>query len=243
MIAAVVQARMNSSRLPGKVLMTAAGRTMLEHLFARLSACRTLDSVVLATSDGEGDDRIAALAETRGWPLFRGSENDVLDRYYQTARAFAIDTVVRITADCPLIDPDVVDQAVDIYRSAPDQFDLVTNRHPLTFPDGLDVDVIPMRALEHAWRRASTPWQREHTIPYFWEARLRVHNFEHPGQLFWEHRWTLDYEEDFQLIRTVMEGLDQGPAVFRTAEILAFLAERPALSALNRRYIPERPAK
>jgi spore coat polysaccharide biosynthesis protein SpsF len=239
-IAAVVQARMNSTRLPGKVLMTAAGRTMLEHLFARLGACKTLDAVVLATSDGDGDDRIAALAEARGWFLFRGSEDDVLDRYYRTAKAFAIDTVVRITADCPLIDPDVVDLAVNIFQSAPDQFDLVTNRHPLTFPDGLDVDVIPLRALEHAWRFASTPWQREHTIPYFWEAGLRVHNFEHPDQLFWEHRWTLDYEEDFQLIRSVIEGLGRTPEMFRTAEILAFLAERPAVSALNRHHIPQR---
>ena len=236
-IGAIVQARMGS-RLPGKVLLEAAGKTLLEHLMGRLGESRRLDFIVVATSTSAQDDCIDALCRARRFVCFRGSEQDVLDRYYQAARAFRMDVVVRITADCPLIDPDVMDEIVGRFLDARGSYDLVTNRHPLTFPDGLDVDVMSFEGLSQAWANATTPAQREHTVPYFWEAGLRVLNVEHPANLFLTHRWTLDYWEDYLLIKAVLEALDRPGRAARMDEILAWLAAHPEVSGLNAHLLP-----
>ena len=238
MIGAIVQARMGSARLPGKVMLEAAGKPMLGHLLERLSAAQTVQSVIVATSTDPRDDVIARFCAARGTPVFRGSETDVLDRYYQAAWKFACSTVVRITADCPLVDPEIVDTMVVEFLSHRAEYDLVTNRHPLTFPDGLDLDVMSLRALAHAWRHAREPHQREHTVPYFWESGMRVRNVEHSEHLFARYRWTLDYPEDFALIARLFEALYEPGRVFPMREILAYLAEHPELSALNAKYLP-----
>jgi len=237
---AIIQARMNSNRLPGKVLMEAAGRPMLAHLLDRLERCETLETIVVATSTNDLDDSICEFGRSRGIKVFRGSETDVLDRYYQAARHAGLDVIVRITADCPLIDPFLVDQMVSWFLANHRHWDLVTNRHPLTFPDGLDLDVMSMEALDHVWRNASEPHQREHTIPFFWESGMRVYNWEDPRLLFWSQRWTLDYPEDYEVIRGIIEGLDRPGEPFTTEQILAFVAAHPEVSALNAKYIPIR---
>ena len=229
---------MGSSRLPGKVLLDLAGRPALVRLLERLERCRTLDAVIVATSTHERDDAIASVCESRGTPVFRGSETDVLDRYLQAANAFGVSTVVRVTADCPLIDPALLDEMVTFFSTRGDDFDLVTNRHPLTFPDGLDVDVMSRESLQRAAAEAETPHQREHVIPFFWEAGLRVHNFEDSDRLFDSHRWTLDYPEDYELIRRIYGGLQADHESFTTSDVLAFLASHPELSRLNAHRIP-----
>lgn len=234
---AIVQARMGSTRLPGKVMLTAAGKPLLGHLLERLSYCQTLQRVIVATSTCTRDDVIAEFGNSLGVPVFRGSETDVLDRYYQTAKKYELDIVVRVTSDCPLIDPALIDQQVEFFGQHRGEIDLLTNRHPLTFPDGLDFDVLPIESLELAWKRATEPRHREHTVPFFWDLGYRVHNFEDPQQLFNRHRWTLDYPEDYDLIRTVYEGLYQPDRLFSTAEILAFLSKNPELTSLNSAYI------
>jgi spore coat polysaccharide biosynthesis protein SpsF len=241
MVGAIVQARMGSSRLPGKVLMKAAGKPLLELLIERLRLARTLDTIVVATSTAPQDDAIVEFCNRLAVPTFRGSEHDLVDRYLSAANAFGIDVVVRITADCPLIDPAIVDTIVSRYLAEPNDHDLVTNRHPLTFPDGLDVDVMPIAALTHVWRHAAEPHQREHTLPFFWESGMRVLNIEHPGNLFTSERWTLDYAEDYQLIRAIFEGLYDAERPFGMSEVLTFLDNNPDLRAINAKYLPDAP--
>ena len=240
MITAIVQARMGSSRLPGKVLMRAAGQSMIEHLHERLSAAESIDGIVIATSCLAQDDPIAGLCQERGFTCFRGDEADVLDRYYRAGQAFNADPIVRVTADCPLIDPAIVDQAVALYRQHPGEYDLVTNRHPLTFPDGMDVNVMPFAALEQAWQSATAPFQREHVIPFFWETGKRVLNFEDPDRRFHRHRWTLDYPEDLRLISSVFEELLVPGAcrLFTMQDILACVERHPEWTDWNAKYIP-----
>lgn len=238
MIGAIVQARMGSTRLPGKVMREAAGQPMLGHLLERLEHARTVQTIVVATSTDPRDDPIARFCEARGTLVSRGSETDVLDRYYQAAWRHACSTVVRITADCPLLDPAIVDRLVREFVAHRDQYDLVTNRYPLTFPDGLDLDVFSLRALAHAWRHARAPHQREHVVPFFWESGMRVRNIVHPDDLFQRHRWTLDYPEDFALIARLLEALYEPERVVGMEEILAYLDDHPELCALNAMYLP-----
>jgi spore coat polysaccharide biosynthesis protein SpsF len=229
---------MGSTRLPGKVLKEAAGKPLLAHLLERLARARVLDRIVVATSTDGRDDAIAALCGRVGVGVFRGSETDVLDRYFRAAEEFGLDVIVRVTADCPLIDPEIVDEMVQFFLRNRGRFDLVTNRHPLTYPDGLDFDVLSREALAHAWRTATAPHHREHTVPFFWETGMRVHNFVDPENRFRRHRWTLDYPEDYELIRRIIEALHRDGERFGTCEILAFLEKNPELSSLNAKYIP-----
>jgi spore coat polysaccharide biosynthesis protein SpsF len=229
---------MGSTRFPKKVLLLAVGKPLLELLVERLSFCTTLDRLIVATSTDERDTPIAELCAAIGVPVFRGSEHDVLDRYVQASREYGLDVIVRITADCPLIDPALVDEMVRFFLEHEGEYDLVTNRHPLTFPDGLDVDVMAMSGLEHAWRHATEPHQREHTIPYFWDSGMRIFNFEDAENGFFHHRWTLDYPEDYELIRQVFEALYCKGTLFTTKEILDFLAMHPEISRLNACYLP-----
>ena len=238
MTGAIVQARMGSTRLPGKVLMTAAGKPMLGHLLSRLSFSRKLQKVVVATSTERRDDAIEACGKGIGIPVFRGSEKDVLDRYHGAAAQHALDVIVRIPADCPLIDPTLIDEMVSFFEVHDDEYDVVTNRHPRTFPDGLAFDVIHRKALDDAWARATEPHQREHVVPFFWECGYRVFNYEDPERNFRRHRWTLDYPEDFELIRRIFEALHRDGRLFTRHEILAYLDRHPDLPALNARYIP-----
>jgi spore coat polysaccharide biosynthesis protein SpsF len=240
---AIVQARMGSTRLPGKVLMTAAGKPLLGHLLDRLAFSRTLETVVVATSTEPADDAIVAYCRSRGCLVFRGSEKDVLDRFHGAAAAHSIEVVVRITADCPLIDPTLVDEMVLLFQRHRREFDVVTNRNPLTFPDGTDLDVLSRSALDEAWARATSPRHREHVVPFFWESGYRVFNHEDPAQNFWRHRWTLDYPEDFELIRRILEALHHDGSLFTRHDVLAYLERHPDLPAINAKYIPRRPAE
>lgn len=238
MIAAIVQARMGSTRLPGKVLMPAAGRPLLAHLLERLGRSRTVDRIVVATSVDQRDDPIVACCESLGVATFRGSENDVLDRYHGAAVSTGADLIVRVTADCPLVDPMIVDAMVQYAIDHDGEADLVTNRHPLTFPDGLDLDVIPSASLARAWREARTGLQREHVIPYFWDAGLRVHNLEHPANLYLRHRWTLDYAEDYAVIRHLIEALCPSHAgSFTMDDLVRYAEQHPELARSNAQYI------
>jgi spore coat polysaccharide biosynthesis protein SpsF len=238
MIGAIVQARMGSTRLPGKVMLEAAGKPLLGHLLERLSYCQRLEKTIVATTTNERDDVIEDLCNLLGVVVYRGSEYDVLDRYYQAAKAFGITCVVRVTSDCPLIDPGLIDEKLSFFMNKLDQFDLITNRHPLTYADGLDFDLIPLEGLDVAWRTARESHQREHVVPFFWESGMRVYNFEDPRKLFYTHRWTLDYIEDYELIKSIYSGLYRNGQRFTTSDILRFLTEDPKLSQINAKYLP-----
>ncbi|MCW8138889.1 MAG: glycosyltransferase family protein [Planctomycetota bacterium] len=229
---AIIQARLGSSRLPGKVLMDIAGRPMLERVVERARRAITLDEVVVATTTEPADEQIVALAADRGWRAYRGSQEDVLDRYVQVARAVAADVVVRITSDCPLIDPGVIDQVVR--GRAEGGADYCSNGlGRRTFPRGLDVEALTREALERADREATRAHEREHVTPYLYEraGRFVLRGVESPDDHS-HHRWTVDTPEDLALVRGVYEGLgSDGPASWR--EVLEVLQRRPELVTLN----------
>ncbi len=237
-IGCIIQARMGATRLPGKVMLEAAAKPLLGHLLERLSHAKTLTQVIVATSTDARDDVIEAYCKGLSVPVFRGSEQDVLDRYYQAAVHFGFDVIVRVTADCPLIDTRLLDEMVRFFMEHPGEYDLVTNRHPLTFPDGLDVDVMSIESLKVAWEHATQPAQREHTIPFFWEAGLQVYNVEHPDKLFYRHRWTLDYPADYDLIKHLIEALYKPGEYFTTQDILDYLSVHPEVEQINAHYLP-----
>lgn len=238
MIGAIVQARMGSTRLPGKVMLEAAGKPLLGLLLERLSYSRRLDTTIVATTTNRRDDVIEELCNSLGVVVYRGSENDVLDRYYQAAKVFGITCIVRITSDCPLIDTDLIDEKLSFFSDKLNEYDLITNRHPLTYADGVDFDLIPRNGLDAAWRNARELHQREHVVPFFWESGMRVYNFEDPQRLFYTHRWTLDYIEDYELIKSIYSELYKNGRRFTSDDIVKFLAENPTLSQINAKYLP-----
>ena len=237
MAIAIIQARMSSSRLPGKVLKPICGRPMLDLHLERIKRAESIERIVIATSDGEDDDEIETLCDTLAIACFRGSLDDVLDRYFQAWRAFGGDPVVRLTGDCPLADPALIDQVVDLHIKG--GFDYTSNIHPQLLPDGLDVEVMSGAALDKAWREAVLPSHREHVTFYFTENpelfKLGSLKGEEDHS---ELRWTVDYPEDFEMVRQIYEALYPSNARFGTDDILALLTQRPELSALNSAHKP-----
>jgi spore coat polysaccharide biosynthesis protein SpsF len=234
---AIIQGRMSSSRLPGKVLLDIAGQPMIRHVIERTRRARTLDAVTVATTTDSSDDPIAAFAVSMGTPCTRGSLHDVLDRYYQAAKTHQADVIVRITADCPAIDPEVIDQTVKLVTeptsvlgpSSP--VDFACNRLPppftRSFPIGLDVEVCTFAALERAWKESTETFHREHVMPYLYEGVSLVTRHVslaegispcgfHIAQLhhtpdYGSLRWTVDTPEDLAFIREIFSRLGLNP--------------------------------
>jgi spore coat polysaccharide biosynthesis protein SpsF len=229
---AIVQARTGSRRLPGKVLMDLGGQTVLARVVSRLKKrSREIDEMVVATTRRPADDRIVEACESLQVPCFRGAEHDVLDRYYQAAHSYSADTVVRITADCPLIDPELVDETIRVLRE--ERADYASNLFPRTYPRGLDAEVFTIAALDRAWSEAREPYQREHVTPYLYEHpetfRLAV---VRGGVDHSRYRWTLDTLEDLELLRTIYSFFD-GRDDFSWQEVLQVIERKPNLSELN----------
>jgi spore coat polysaccharide biosynthesis protein SpsF len=229
---AIIQARMGSTRLPGKVLKDIHGETMLARVVRRTQRAGNLDEVVVATTVEPGDEPIVAECARLKVYVFRGSEEDVLDRYYKAARAHRADVVVRITSDCPLIEPEVIDRVVGAFLDA--RPDYASNTMERTYPRGLDIEVMTMAALERAWVEASEPYQRIHVTPYFYQNPdiFRLLSVRHRAALG-EYRWTVDTPEDLAFVRQVYGYLGNGGA-FSWREVLDLLDRKPELMALNR---------
>jgi spore coat polysaccharide biosynthesis protein SpsF len=237
-IVVVVQARTGSSRLPGKVLMPLANRPLLYRMLERVLAAKTLSAVVVATTRERDDDDIEALAKRAGVACFRGHSTDLLDRHFWAGLTFGADVVVKIPSDCPLIDPAVIDRVIGRYAASADDADLVSNLHPGTYPDGNDVEVVPLGVLETAWLEATAEHQREHTTPFIWERpdRFRIHHVAWESGLDYSssHRWTIDYVEDYRFLAAVYDALwTEARPVFSMNDVLALLEARPDIAALN----------
>lgn len=206
-IVAIIQARMGSTRLPGKVLKPILGKPMLQYMIERVNRARTIDQIVVATTTDKRDDTIVKLAKQLNIAVYRGSEMDALDRYFQAAKQYKANIVVRLTADCPLIDPALIDQAVGTFR--PSGNDYVGNRHPVeTVPSGFDVEVLTIEALARAWHEAISLSDREHVTAYIYAhpelfkvARLTPLKIRHFPHL------SVDTFEDFQRIERIYEEL------------------------------------
>jgi spore coat polysaccharide biosynthesis protein SpsF len=227
----IIQARMSSTRLPGKVLLQLAGREVLSHVLERLAFCHTLDEVVVATSIDASDDVLAQWCNTRGVSVFRGSLQDVLERYYQCALENRADAVVRITADCPALDPTLVDEVVRGFQAG--GYDLFYLGGE--FPDGLDCAVFSFAALERAWREAALSSEREHVGPYV----VNHPEWFHLGNLekfkgLAHHRWTLDEPRDLVFLQSVFDRLQRPDGQpFLTQDLLDLLEREPELLQTN----------
>ena len=237
---AIIQARMGSTRLPGKVLLPLAGAPLLQRQVERIRAAERAGTVVVAATIDPADDAIAELCRLQGIACFRGHPDDLLDRHLQAARAHGADAVVKIPSDCPLIDPAVIDRVIGAFLSRSGAVDYVSNLHPATYPDGNDVEVMTVAALETAWREAERPLEREHTTPFLWERpeRFRLHNvFWGSGRDFsMSHRWTIDYPEDYAFIQAIYDRLYPVTPRFGLDDILALLEAEPRLSDINRAW-------
>jgi spore coat polysaccharide biosynthesis protein SpsF len=236
----VIQARMGSSRLPGKVVKPLAGAPLLVRMVERVRAAATPFEISIATSTLAMDDGIVDLARAAGVRWFRGDPLDCLNRHLGAAREARADHVVKIPSDCPLIDPGVIDLVLGEYFREPGRWDFVSNLHPPTWPDGNDVEIFSTELLELADREATRPLEREHTTPFFWEQpeRFRVGNVTWPGgrDASMSHRFTIDYPEDYAFISAVFDALYRPGAVFSLDDILALVENRPDIRALNEKY-------
>lgn len=236
-IVTVIQARTGSTRLPNKVLRPLAGKPLLARMVERVRAAALAGAVVVATTTDPSDDPIEALCRAEGYACYRGDADDLLDRHYQAGRLFDAKSVVKIPSDCPLIDPAIIDRVIGFYLDRRGQYDYVSNLHPATYPDGNDVEIMSAAALETAWREATRPLEREHTTPFLWEnpERFRVGNITWESGLDYSmsHRWTIDYEEDYQFIAAVYDALYPTNPAFGLDDILTFLGNHPEVAALN----------
>lgn len=246
----IIQGRMNSSRLPGKILLEIAGQPMLARVYVRAARASTVKDTLFATTEEPSDDLVAEYCDLSGIPLYRGSQFDVLDRYYRAAALTKAEVVVRVTADCPVIDPALID--VVVRTLAEGGFDFACNRLPppwkRTFPIGLDVEACTFRALRRAWSEATEPQHREHAMPYLYEGvRLSTVNRQletgtssrgfkvallHHTSDFGDYRWTVDTAEDLEFIRQVYGRFD-GRDDFAWTDVLELVHNEPQLMEIN----------
>ncbi|MGB7571727.1 MAG: glycosyltransferase family protein [Methanothrix sp.] len=229
---AIIQARMGSSRLPGKALKDIHGRSMLARVVRRAGRSALIDKLVVATTEKKTDDVIVSECDSLGISCFRGSEDDVLDRYYQAARAFSADSIVRITSDCPLIDPEIIDRVVQAFLDIGP--DYASNTIASTYPRGLDVEAFTFDALKKAWDEASADFQHVHVTPYIYQHPEQFKILSVSGEENWSnYRWTVDTREDLTLVRAVYEKIDRDD-YFSWRDVLELFRKEPNLAELNR---------
>jgi spore coat polysaccharide biosynthesis protein SpsF len=232
---AIIQARMGSTRLPGKVLKALGGVPVLEWVTARTRRSRLIDEVIVATTLEPADDIIVTECARLGLPSTRGSVEDVLDRYWQAARLHCADVIVRITSDCPLIDPELVDVLIEAFRG--ERVDYASNAIEPTYPRGVGAEVMTMAALDHAHREAKVPYQRVHVTPYLYENPDLFRILSVKGsQDHSSHRWTLDTPDDLELLRAIFARCGN-PEVAGWREILAIVEREPELSRINQHVL------
>ena len=231
-VTAIIQARMTSTRLPGKVLKEVLGRPLLGYLIERVWCCKRIKDVILATTLNTQDDPIAKLGNEKGINVFRGSEKNVLERFYKAAKTFNSKHIMRITADCPLVDPDILEMLIEYYFSK--TFDYVSNGVDPTLPDGLDAEIFTFEALDYASKRAVLPSELEHVTPYI---RNHPEIFKTGSWAYHENlshlRWTVDEKEDFEFVKQVIESLYPVNRNFRMNDVLEMIRQRPELTQIN----------
>ena len=236
MIIAILQARMSSTRLPGKVFKPILGKPMVWHQWLRMKRSKLINQFVLATSVDFSDDQLVNYFQHMNEQIYRGSLNDVLDRYYKCTLNYKAEHIVRLTADCPLIDPDIIDQVITTHLTHKNDYTAVGK----SFPDGLDVEVMRFDALEKAYLQAKTGDEREHVTQYIYKNpnQFKLGYITYSQNLA-HHRWTVDHPEDFELIDLIYNGLFPTDPNFNMQDILDFLNHNPHLLRLNKHLISE----
>lgn len=238
MILCIIQARMGSTRLPGKVLKEVCGKTLLEHEIDRLKHCKYIEQFVVATTMSKSDDAIVEFCRKKNINHFRGSENDVLDRFYQAAVSQGLkegDAIIRITADCPLIDPVIVDKVVTLFRDS--GADYAANINPPTFPDGLDNEIFKFSALEKAWKEARLQSEREHVTLHIRNhpERYSIANLYNDKD-YSGLRWTVDEPEDLEVIKEIYQSLYTEKELFLMEDVLEFLDKNKEVQEYNKKF-------
>jgi len=233
-IGAIIQARMGSTRLPEKVMKNLEGKIVLEHVIERVKQSKLIDEIIIATTTHERDTVIESEALRCGVKAFRGSEDDVLSRYYYAAQENKLDVVVRITSDCPLIDPEVLDEIIEYYIK--NNYNIVSNAGSdlsnRTYPRGLDTEIFSVEVLENAFNNAEEKYQREHVTPFIYENTDQIFYYKNNVD-YSKYRWTLDTDEDFELISEIYKYLYNGEHDFYLSDIVKLFEKVPELYEIN----------
>ena len=231
----ISQVRMGSTRLPGKVLKKILDKPMLYYLVKRITCVKTQHKFILAIADSDSNQPLIDFAKKLNLRYFIGSEEDVLDRTYMTAKQFSGDIIVRITSDCPLTDPEIIDRGLNIYLSG--DYDYISNVHPPTYPAGFGVEIFSFKTLETAWKEAKKPFEREHVTPYIWKNpnKFIIKNFRNTIDL--SNLWlTVDTYEDFLLISKIIEHFHHNWISVKLNDMINYLKENPELLKINYQY-------
>jgi spore coat polysaccharide biosynthesis protein SpsF len=232
---------MGSTRLPGKVLLPLADKPLILRMHERVAFSKYAGEIVIAITEDETDNQLLKLCQQNNLNVFRGHSLDLLDRHYMASKKFNAEVVIKIPSDCPLIDPEIIDKVILYYINNKEKFDFVSNLHPQTYPDGNDVEIMSFETLENVWINARKDFEREHTTPYIWENpdKFRI------GNVIWEtgldysmtHRFTIDYKEDYRLIKRVYDELYQVNNKFSLDDILKLLEKKPKIKQINEMYV------
>ena len=227
----IVQARLGSTRFPSKIIQTIDDQsTVLDYVINQTLYSKNIENLVIATTTLDEDDSIVDFTNNKNIPCFRGNPTDVLDRYYQCAKKFSFSSIVRITSDCPLVDPTIIDQAVEIFQNS--SYDYVSNVHPITYPVGIAVEIFSFESLENAWKNAKLPSEREHVTPFLYNNNhfFKIFNIEN-SQNASSIRITIDYPHDLELVRKIASKIDSRPILL--SDILNLYSKEPKMFELN----------
>jgi len=233
MIGCILQARMSSTRFPGKIMMTVKNRPIIDYVITQLQYSKNIEQIVIATTNNQIDDILIEYAKKKLIPIFRGSEEDVLDRYYNCAKKFNFSSIVRITSDNPLVDPEIIDNAIEKFKSG--DFDFISTEHPPTLPQGYAVEVFSFEALKNSWKNAKKKSEREHVSPYMYNnpQLFKLHNIEFKNDL--NHiRCTLDRKNDFVFLEKIILEQKEQPILLK--DVLDFVKKNPKLIEINNSY-------
>ncbi|SET07614.1 spore coat polysaccharide biosynthesis protein SpsF [Oceanobacillus limi] len=233
-IVAIIQARMGSTRLPGKIMKKVLNKPLFEYQIERVKRSKLIDEIVVATTTKKSEQPIINLCEHLSIPYFRGSEDDVLSRYYEAARKYQADVIVRLTSDCPIIDPVIIDKVVNAFLTNKEKYDYASNTLKRTYPRGMDTEVFPIDVLEKAHNEANFKSEREHVTPYIYNNPLEfnllsVENSNNASK----YRWTVDTKEDLLLISRIISTLYKRNDKFNLKEILELIHQNPNWSKIN----------
>ena len=233
-VAAIIQARMGSTRLPGKILKTVNGKTLLEYQIERVKQAKSIDQIIIATTIENSEQPIVELCEKIGIDYYRGSEQDVLSRYYEATQKYNVDVIIRLTSDCPIIDPGVIDKVVNQYLRNQSSVDYVANTLERTYPRGLDTEVFSFKALTKAYQEAFLSRDREHVTAYFYKNPdlFKLQGVKNE-QDYSRYRWTVDTEEDFELIRLIICELYNPDKLFLLEDVIKLLTLYPEWNDIN----------
>jgi len=234
-ILATIQARMGSSRLPKKIMLPILGKPVIWHIYKRLRFCKELDQICIATSTSDVDDSIEIFAKKNKISIYRGPEKDLIKRLLEAAKKFDAEAIVRVTGDCPLVDPQIVDEIVKIFKNGL-KYEFISNTIERTFPDGLDVEIMSVEFLKELESQLMNQYDREYFVSYIMKNKTRYKCYSLKNNQDFSHmRWTLDYPKDYDFIKKIFEILFNDSTVFHMKDILQLIKSNPELEKINKK--------